>query len=134
MCGVGTSTPQKDGRLWRWLKIVMRIGSEVWRNESKPTDLVKRSGVLMEVPPTQMSTLSGIQAERRAVRAKMQASEDNEAARRGRRGSVVEDVPSENGGNRLGYGSRFPSGVTYDPTIEVTRQEDVQVARRSLRI
>ncbi|KAF1791022.1 hypothetical protein GQ600_14266 [Phytophthora cactorum] len=68
--------------------IVMRIGSEVWRNESKPTDLVKRSGVLMEVPPTQMSTLSGIQAERRAVRAKMQASEDNEAARRGRRGNV----------------------------------------------
>ncbi|KAG3112641.1 hypothetical protein PI125_g8030 [Phytophthora idaei] len=79
-----------------------------------------------------MRTLSGIQAERRALRAKMQASEDDEAARRGRRGSVREDVPSENGDNRLGYGSRSPSGVICDPTLEVRRQEDARATRRSV--
>ncbi|KAG3180342.1 hypothetical protein PC116_g18590 [Phytophthora cactorum] len=55
-----------------------------------------------------MRTLSGIQAERRALRARMQASEDEEAARRGYRSSVRKDVPSENGGNRLGFWFPFP--------------------------
>ncbi|KAG3048959.1 hypothetical protein PI125_g26653 [Phytophthora idaei] len=64
----------------------------------------------------------------------MQASDDEEAARRGRQCLVGEDVPSENGGSRLGYGSRSPSGVTCDPTREVTRQEDARATRRSHRI
>ncbi|KAG2784578.1 hypothetical protein Pcac1_g6092 [Phytophthora cactorum] len=38
----------------------------------------------------------------------MQASEDEEAARRGYRSSVRKDVPSENGGNRLGFWFPFP--------------------------
>ncbi|KAG2910633.1 hypothetical protein PC129_g24390 [Phytophthora cactorum] len=72
--------------------------------------------------------------ERRPLRAKTQASDDEEAARRGRRCLVGEDVPSENGGNLLGYDSRSPSGVTCDPTLKVTRQEDARATRRSLRI
>ncbi|KAG2778870.1 hypothetical protein PC116_g17718 [Phytophthora cactorum] len=44
-------------------------------------------------------------------------------------------VPSANGGNRLEYGSRSPSGVTCDPTLEDTRQKkDARATRRSHRI
>ncbi|GMF43387.1 unnamed protein product [Phytophthora fragariaefolia] len=52
-------------------------------------------------PRVQVRTRSGLQAERRALRAKREAARVTEP-RRGRRVSVGEDVPSRNGGYRLG--------------------------------
>ncbi|EGZ29598.1 hypothetical protein PHYSODRAFT_323102 [Phytophthora sojae] len=58
--------------------------------------------------PKPVRTLSGLRAEQRALRAKMKADKEEEDARRGRRVSVGEDVPSGNGGHRLGYGRGRP--------------------------
>ncbi|KAG2776114.1 hypothetical protein PC129_g23672 [Phytophthora cactorum] len=55
-----------------------RLSEAFWRADGGTSD----------TPSQQMRMLSGIQAERRALRAKMQASEDEQAARRGRRASV----------------------------------------------
>ncbi|KAG6956338.1 hypothetical protein JG688_00011464 [Phytophthora aleatoria] len=70
-----------------------RLSEAFWRAD----------GGVSDTPRQQMRTLSGIQAERRALHARIRATErEEEAARRGRRVLVGEDVPSENGGNRLG--------------------------------
>ncbi|KAG2982692.1 hypothetical protein PC121_g22476 [Phytophthora cactorum] len=81
-----------------------RLSEAFWRAD----------GGVSDTPRQQVRTLSGIQAERRALHARIRATErEEEAARRGRRGLVTEDVPSENVSNRLGNGRRrSPSGVT----------------------
>ncbi|EEY53673.1 uncharacterized protein PITG_19848 [Phytophthora infestans T30-4] len=87
----------------------------------------------VETPRQQVRRLSGIQAERRTLRAKMRDSEKEgigRRARRWRRDSIGEDVASENGGNRHGNGSRSPSGVTYVQPLEAARQEDERPSGR----
>ncbi|EGZ09757.1 hypothetical protein PHYSODRAFT_338497 [Phytophthora sojae] len=58
--------------------------------------------------PKPVRTLSGLRAEQRVLRAKMKADKEEEDARRERRVSVGEDVPSGNCGHRLRYGRGRP--------------------------
>ncbi|GMF22233.1 unnamed protein product [Phytophthora fragariaefolia] len=74
--------------------------------------------------PKPVRTLSGLRAQQRALRAKMKASKEEEAARRGRRVSVGEDVPSEIGGHRPGYGYDRPP-VACQATCELLIEEQL---------
>ncbi|KAE9048413.1 hypothetical protein PR001_g3814 [Phytophthora rubi] len=62
-----------------------------------------------DAPRTPVRTRSGLQAERRALKAKRERDAAVEP-RRGRRVPVGEDVPSWNGGRRLGTVDRSESG------------------------
>ncbi|KAE8998921.1 hypothetical protein PR001_g19198 [Phytophthora rubi] len=62
-----------------------------------------------DAPRTPVRTRSGLQAERRALKAKRERDAAVEP-RRGRRVPVGEDVPSWNGGHRLGTVDRSESG------------------------
>ncbi|KAE9008565.1 hypothetical protein PR003_g16468 [Phytophthora rubi] len=74
--------------------------------------------------PKPVCTLSGLRAQQRALRAKMKADKEEETARRGRRVPVGEDVPSGNGGHRLGYGhDRSP--VARQSTCELLLEEQL---------
>ncbi|KAE9311713.1 hypothetical protein PF008_g20135 [Phytophthora fragariae] len=74
--------------------------------------------------PKPVRTLSGLRAQQRALRAKMKAEKEEETARRGRRVPVGEDVPSGNGGHRLGYGlDRSP--VARQSTCELLLEEQL---------
>ncbi|KAE9301606.1 hypothetical protein PF008_g22714 [Phytophthora fragariae] len=74
--------------------------------------------------PKPVRTLSGLRAQQRALRAKMKADKEEETARRGRRVPVGEDVPSGNGGHRVGYGlDRSP--VVRQSTCELLLEEQL---------
>ncbi|KAG3149541.1 hypothetical protein PI126_g11958 [Phytophthora idaei] len=96
------------------LETVMLDGSVTWRNKSKLIDSVKRSGELMEECRTLLDSKCG--AERHPSGTSCFTCSDTSYGE-GRRSCSTGtssfsrgDVPSENGGNRLGNGS--PSGVT----------------------
>ncbi|KAL3665015.1 hypothetical protein V7S43_010190 [Phytophthora oleae] len=68
-------------------------------------------------------TLSQAFAERRAIHGQVLAAQRTEAARRGRRDSVGEDVASENGGHRLGHGCHRPPSETRSEANHVVEDQ-----------
>ncbi|EGZ27543.1 hypothetical protein PHYSODRAFT_321340 [Phytophthora sojae] len=100
-----------------WRRSPAKMAEESYADWLRDVEEFQQAGRLSEAflradgcvgKPKPVRTLSGPRAEQRALRAKMKAVKEEEAARRGRRVSVRDDVPSGNGGHRRGYGRDRP--------------------------
>ncbi|GMF26736.1 unnamed protein product [Phytophthora fragariaefolia] len=118
-------------RLWRWYEATVgerspvsmaKEGYAAWCSaleEQEQADRLREAFWRMDgggdAPRTPVRTRSGLEAERRALRAKREVAR-TVGSRRGRRRLVGEDVPSRDGGQRLGSGA-----VCRDPRVDDVR-------------